>query len=1396
MAANLPAHITGISQIWLINLDRRRDRFERFMQRHPEMSGRINRLPAYDGKNLELTPALARLFQPNNFEWHKPTIGCAMSHLALWYSLASEANDNASYLILEDDALMDPSWVAMVEKAFLAGSVPADWEVLFLGGILPKYRDTFEKSVRPVNRMVGRVDPDYVFGSNPRGYFHFCAYAYLLNKRGAMRLLDLVEGGNGVWMQADFFACYTTPELSPSRPVYFFHPLLAQSFQDSEEGYAKPYADESDETVQVDSDIWKEGDKFSADEIGSCLRPDDPLDIPGALGIPAIARPARAENNSEVTTVDKASPVKKVGLICVTWNSAEKLKVTLESIAKYTDPATYDLHVVDNASTDDTAAVCSGTWPANFKFVRSEKNLGWVGAINSRLPEMRGYAYVGFLNDDIEVGPGWLQFLVGILDRHKDVGAVGPLTSNDRDWQGYDRFRTGPSRPGLPELTGIKRDDVVAMSQAMASFNPGVTVNDCVLAFFCVLIRSEVIAKIGGLDDAFNELYLGDDDDYCRRIVAAGYLLALSFNSYVAHHSGSRSLSVTNYEQRYRRAQEIVVMKQSEKLAGSVEQNISAFVKKSEYSAAPVTMPAPLTGETRGEARPLQPDEIAEILATGQSADKAVAFCADRDFFSYTSVAILSLVESSDCADVPIFVFAEEFADLDVERFVRLRLACRGGLHLVELKDADLKGLYSVRHMSRATYARLLVPEILRRFARILYLDSDIFVLSNVLEVFKTDLGEKSLAAVRDLVGEKTCKIDFFRSGQTPYFNAGVLLIDTEKWRRAKISEKVLALARDDGKREKLSAYADQCLLNYVVRGDFVELDRVYNWLTFEPRGCSAGLLELAPTPTPENLREAKILHFVGGGKPWMPSNTLGEIWLVYEAVARRSPWYKSIMAARFPANTDAPAPKADTAPKASKRQNELPFRRWDYVSPNLVRVFPDEAFPQMIIGNVAGCGWPFLRKEIPHNWYIDRRTGYIGFATRDEAAILFNTALEFGGKKCLEIGCWMGWSAAHILMAGTELDIIDPVFANAVNAESVRSSLAWAAKRSPRGAKAITHAGYSPAKLAEIASAQARKWDFAFIDGDHEGDGPLRDAQECEKHLQDSSIVLFHDLSSPFVTKGLDFFRDRGWNTRIYNTMQIMGVAWRGNVSPVDHQPDPRVRWDIPAHLAGYEVSDCSFDADTAEFERLYRVVRPFTMVGRERLLSLYQNALRICRENIPGDFVECGACRGGSSVLLAYVAKTHSRIPRKVYACDTFEGMPEPGDSDLHKGMTAAQCGFPAGSLRAPLETGLMEIARRAGVLDTIVPVKGLFRDTLPALAGKTGPVSLLHADGDWYESTMDIFSNLFEKVSAGGYVQIDDYGHWEGCRKAVEDYQKAKGVRFPLEQIDYTGFGFRRS
>lgn len=558
------AWVTGIDQIWLINLARRRDRLDRFLQAQPEMNGRINFLPAYDGKSVKLTPALARLFAPNNFDWHKPTMGCALSHLSLWQRLAVEPNPAASYLILEDDARLEPSWVRKVEEAFLSGSVPADWEVLYLGGVLPQYRESFEQNVQLVNQLVARVHPDCRFGNNPAGYFHFCAYSYLLSQRGARRLLDLLQFWNGYWLQADFVAAYHTPDLSPPRRIYFFHPLIAESFQDTAQGLARPYDENQGQENKVDSDIWKNDDRFGPDEISAIKTDGLPLDIPAALGwapddplsLSASAPREQAADSTPVASSD--STKKKVGLICVTRNSADKLRVTLESIVRHTDPELFDLYVVNNGSTDSTVELCAGSWPPNIHFIRKNENLGWVGGINSCLPQAKKYPFVGFLNDDIEVGLRWLEHLVNLIEWNKTVGAVGPLTSNDRDWQGYDRFRLGPAKPGLPELEGIDRQDVVQMATAIASFNPGVTLNDCVLAFFCTLIRAEIVEKIGFLDEAFNELYLGDDDDYCKRILASGYLLALSFNAYVAHHPGSRSLAVEGYEARYKKAQQII----------------------------------------------------------------------------------------------------------------------------------------------------------------------------------------------------------------------------------------------------------------------------------------------------------------------------------------------------------------------------------------------------------------------------------------------------------------------------------------------------------------------------------------------------------------------------------------------------------------------------------------------------------------------------------------------------------------------------------------------------------------------------------------------------------------------------------------------------------------------
>ncbi|WP_290601633.1 glycosyltransferase [Anabaena sp. AL93] len=246
-----------------------------------------------------------------------------------------------------------------------------------------------------------------------------------------------------------------------------------------------------------------------------------------------------------------------------------------------------------------------------------------------------------------------------------------------------------------------------------------------------------------------------------------------------------------------------------------------------------------------------------------------------------------------------------------------------------------------------------------------------------------------------------------------------------------------------------------------------------------------------------------------------------------------------------------------------------------DYMSQKLQFIKPDAAFPNMIVGNTNTCEWQYLRREIPHNWYVDQRHPYIGFLSRDEASILYNNALQFAGKRALEIGCWLGWSACHLALAGVELDVIDPVLENPDFYTSVSNSL--------QDVGVIDHVnlipGYSPEKVHEIVQENQRKWSLIFIDGNHDAPYPLNDAITCEPYAEEDAMILFHDLSSPDVAEGLNYFRSKGWNTLIYQTMQIMGVAWRGNVQPITHIPDPSVNWKLPSYLHSYQVSGLSND-------------------------------------------------------------------------------------------------------------------------------------------------------------------------------------------------------------------------
>lgn len=250
-----------------------------------------------------------------------------------------------------------------------------------------------------------------------------------------------------------------------------------------------------------------------------------------------------------------------------------------------------------------------------------------------------------------------------------------------------------------------------------------------------------------------------------------------------------------------------------------------------------------------------------------------------------------------------------------------------------------------------------------------------------------------------------------------------------------------------------------------------------------------------------------------------------------------------------------------------------LTFPAGDYVSPGFRRIKPDDCFPNMIVGDKNSLRWEFLRREIPHNWYVDRRVPTAGFLNRDEAHILYNSALDYRGQPGLEIGCWLGWSACHLALAGVELDVIDPLLANPDFYGNVSQSLRAAGVMD----RVTLVPGESPGKVFELAGLHRRRWRLIFIDGNHSEPYPLNDAKSAHLLAAEDALVLFHDLASPQVGAGLDYLRDAGWHTMVYQTMQIMGVAWRGAATPVAHVPDPAVAWPLPAHLASYRVSGVS---------------------------------------------------------------------------------------------------------------------------------------------------------------------------------------------------------------------------
>jgi O-methyltransferase len=192
-------------------------------------------------------------------------------------------------------------------------------------------------------------------------------------------------------------------------------------------------------------------------------------------------------------------------------------------------------------------------------------------------------------------------------------------------------------------------------------------------------------------------------------------------------------------------------------------------------------------------------------------------------------------------------------------------------------------------------------------------------------------------------------------------------------------------------------------------------------------------------------------------------------------------------------------------------------------------------------------------------------------------------------------------------------------------------------------------------------------------------------------------------------------------------------------------------------------------------------------TMVGLRRLDNIQFCVEDILRRSVPGDLIETGVWRGGSTIFMRAILKVHEVEDRVVWVADSFQGLPRPNDrypqdaGDLH--YTQARLRVTVADVR--------ENFKRYGLLDDQVKfLVGWFAESLPA--APIQKLCLLRLDGDMYASTMDALRALYDKVSAGGYVIVDDYG-LEGCRKAIDDFRAERGIPDSFQMIDNSGAVF---
>ena len=239
--------------------------------------------------------------------------------------------------------------------------------------------------------------------------------------------------------------------------------------------------------------------------------------------------------------------------------------------------------------------------------------------------------------------------------------------------------------------------------------------------------------------------------------------------------------------------------------------------------------------------------------------------------------------------------------------------------------------------------------------------------------------------------------------------------------------------------------------------------------------------------------------------------------------------------------------------------------------------------------------------------------------------------------------------------------------------------------------------------------------------------------------------------------------------------------MTWRSKVN------------DLLRKSTGLELQRADLPRDYDEDAKaVITAVRSWSMVKNEGLNALILATRYVTEHKIPGAIVECGVWRGGSMQAAARTLLALEDTGRDLYLFDTFEGMTPPTAEDVRSdsGQTAEQ--MLRQSDRRDLVWCVADLADvKAGMAPIGYPeekvhyVVGKVEQTVPEQAPEE--IAILRLDTDWYSSTRHELEHLYPRLASGGVLLIDDFGDWEGCRKAVEEFLAETGARLLLLRVD---------